>query len=62
MMAEKSDQSIRVIKKYGTVTGKEMFRVKGDVNGWCASPQAAVDQYYKCQAYWKNYHSQGGKK
>lgn len=59
---EKSDQSIRVIKRYGAITGKEMFRVKGDPNGWCASPQAAIDQFHRCNHWWQNYHSQKGKK
>ena len=48
MTAEKSDQSIRVVKRYGAVTGKEMFRVKGDPNAWCSTVEAAVSQYHCC--------------
>ena len=62
MTMEKSDQSIRVVKRYGAVTGKEMFRVKGDPNAWCSTVEAAVSQYHRCKDYWEKYHSSGGKK
>lgn len=62
MTTEKSEASIRVVKKYGAVTGKEMFRVKGDPNAWCTSVDDAVRQYHRCREYWEKYHSSGGKK
>lgn len=55
-------ENIRVIKKYGVITGKEMFKVKGDPNAWCDSPQSAINQHYRCAAWWDNYHKTGGKK
>ena len=55
MMAEKSDQSIRVVRKHGAITGKTMYRVKGDPNGWCGTVEEAVNQYHRCNAWWENH-------
>jgi hypothetical protein len=60
MMAEA--EKIVVAKKHGAISGKEMFRVKGDPNGWCVSVEAAVSQYRKCKVWWENYHKTGGKR
>ena len=53
---------VKVVKKHGIITGKELFKVRGDPNGWCGTPQEALGRHYKCAAYWNTYHNQKGKK
>lgn len=53
----KEEASIKVVGKNGAITGKPLYRVKGDPNSWCATPQEAIEQFHKCNAYWAKYHS-----
>jgi hypothetical protein len=68
MTAEKSGQStteerkIVVVKKHATCNGRELFKVRGDENGWCSTVQEAVDRHNRCRVWWENYHKSGGKK
>ena len=55
-------EKIVVQKRNGAVTGKEMYRVKGDPNGWCNTVDEAVSQFKKCKSWWENYHKTGGKR
>ncbi len=56
------ENKIVVVRKHGAVTGKEMFKVRGDENGWCSTPKEAVERHYKCKAFWEKYHSERKKK
>lgn len=55
-------KKITVVKKYGAATGKEMYKVRGDENGWCSTPQEAVERHHRCNDFWAKYYAQGSKK
>ena len=56
MTTEKSEASITVVKKYGELTHRELFKVRGE-HVWQNSPAEAVRCYHKAKAFWAEYHS-----
>lgn len=58
MTAEKSEASIRVVKKFGECTGTELYQVQGSSGPWYTTASEAVDVHYRVTKFWEKYYAQ----
>jgi hypothetical protein len=45
----------------GKITGRQMFKVKGDPNPWQHTVKEAISVHHRTKTWWEIYHKKGVK-
>ena len=58
MTGEKSEASIRVVRKRGELTGTDLYQVQGSGGPWYPSAAEAVDVHERVTKFWGKYYAE----